>query len=103
MGIAELFENAGARGVAVAQDATELPAVYQRFQQRRRKAVLVLGKIAPVEQHRHAGDLPMPGRGVLAAGQLAGVAIGPGHFDGSAQPRRKFPAAQRGGMAQAQA
>jgi hypothetical protein len=29
-----------------------------------------LGEIAPVERHRHAGDLPMAGRRVLAARHL---------------------------------
>ncbi len=83
---AEGLDHRHPGGVAVAEHAGQLGLRDQRRQQLRRKALLMLGEIAPLEQCRHAGDLPVAGGGVLAGGDLARAGPAPGRLR-----RRRHP------------
>ena len=69
--LAELADDVGARCVAIAENARQIGAAAQRLDELRRKARFRIGEIAPVERHRHAGDFPMAGGGILALRNLA--------------------------------
>ena len=72
--LAQLGDDRRPGGVAVAENAGNIGVVGNLPDQRDRKGRHCTGEIAPVEGHRYPGDLPMPGRGVLAARDFAGGA-----------------------------
>ena len=79
------------------------PAFAQRVDQLGGKARLRAREIAPVERDRHAGDLPVAGRRVLAGGDLARSrrrAVGAGCA--ASRPGGTRPVAQPAGFAEAE-
>ena len=64
---AEPLDDFGAGRVAVAEDARHVSLVDDRFGQLGGEGRHGVREIAPVERHRHGGDLPVAGRRVLAA------------------------------------
>ena len=88
---AELVEDRGAGGVAVAEDAGELRLGDERLRELGRKGRLAVREIAPVEIDRHAGDLPVAGGRVLAARGLDAVAPSPGGLAERLEVRRHPP------------
>jgi hypothetical protein len=85
--LAKLAEDRGAGGVLVAEDASDARACGEGADQFGGKARLRVGEIAPVEGDRHAGDLPVARRGVLAARDLDAVAPETFGRTGLCQPR----------------
>ena len=89
---ARTFDDLGTGRMFISEHTRQGTALDQRVRGVCRKGRYGPGEIAPVEHDRRAGDFPMPGRRVLAAGPLGGLyrqlcAIG------SARPtRRKQPA-----------
>ena len=76
MGFAQRLEYRHAGRMAVAQHAGQLGLLDQGFKQIGRKALRLVGEVAPFEQCRDAGDLPMPGGRVLARGDLGRRGVG---------------------------
>ena len=62
---AQLVEDNGTGRVAVAEVARKVCALNQFIQKFLREAVFMLGEVAPVKQHRHAGDFPVAGRRIF--------------------------------------
>ena len=76
--LAEFGDDHGARGVSVAEDARQVRlARSARPSASLGKHGTVSREIAPVEHHRHAGDLPMAGWRVLALRDFDPVAEAP--------------------------
>jgi hypothetical protein len=94
-----LLDDLGARGMAVPQDAGKIAVGDQARDEIFREAGQGLRKIAPVERHRAAGDLPMPARRILAHGNFRGAAIGAGK-PVARQSLRHAPGADLRGFAQ---
>src|SRR4051794_25029876 len=67
-----------------------------------RKARLRPLEITPVETDRDAGDLPVPGRRILASGLFAGAAIVKGRAAVGFQSGRVAPGRQPAGCAEAE-
>ncbi len=73
--LAENFDNGGPRGVAVAENPRQIRLFAKGSYNLGRKARTILRKIAPLERHGRAGDLPVAGWRVFAAGCLDGGAV----------------------------
>ncbi len=73
---AEFVDDGGSGGVLVAEDPGKLRLSDQGLRQDGRKGWMGVREIAPVEGDRHARDLPMAGRRVLALRGLDAVAPG---------------------------
>ena len=102
MRLAQRFEDRHARRLAVAEHAGQVGAFDQCLQQVGRKAVLALVEVAPFEQRRNAGDLPVPGGGVLAGGDFSGAGVSPFDDFGHVDARRPLAGAQVVSMIEAQ-
>ncbi|MNH10460.1 hypothetical protein D3C79_699410 [compost metagenome] len=63
---------------------------------------MVIVEVTPLEQHGHAGDLPVAGRGVLAGGELLGETVGTDHLDVFLKTRREVAGSLLTRMAQTQ-
>ena len=98
--LAQLIEDLGAGRVTVAQKTWQLGATDQRLQQLGRKAVLVSGEVAPIEEHGRARHLPVARRGILARGDLLGVAIGGLRHHAGIKPGRELTTGPGAGMGQ---
>src|SRR5947209_7326964 len=72
--LAELFDDFGSRGVAVAEYAGDARFFHKPLDKLRREAGLCPREITPVEADRDPGDFPMSGRRILAFGLFAGAA-----------------------------
>ncbi|CZZ30491.1 Uncharacterised protein [Enterobacter hormaechei] len=77
---AELVQNHGTGRVAVTEVARQVGALHQLIKQLLREAVLVIGEVTPVEQHRHAGDFPVAGRSIFTGRELVRPRVGAHHF-----------------------
>ena len=77
---AELIQNHGTGRVAVTEVTRQVGALHQLIEQLLREAVLVIGEITPVEQHRHTGDFPVARRGVFTGGEFVSPAVGAHDF-----------------------
>ena len=77
---AELIEDHRPGGVAVAEIARQVGAFHQLIQQLLREAVFLVAEVAPVKQHRHAGDFPVAGRGIFTGRKFMRPGIGANHF-----------------------
>ena len=69
----------------------QLGALDQLVQQCLREAVVLVREVAPVEQHRHAGDFPVARRRVFTGRELAGVSVSADDVGVAVQPLRKLP------------
>ena len=78
--VAELGDNRRAGCVAVAENAGQSGAIHELFDQLGWKRVGPVCEIAPVEQDRNAGDLPVAAGRVLAARKLLGETVGADDF-----------------------
>ena len=101
--LAQLIEDLGAGRVTVAQKTWQLGATDQRLQQLGRKAVLVSGEVAPIEEHGRARHLPVARRGILARGDLLGIAIGGLRHHAGIEPGRELATGPGAGVGQTQA
>ena len=99
---AELVEDRGAGGMAVAEDAGELRLGDERVRELGREGRLGVREVAPVEVDRHAGDLPVARGRVLAARGLDAVAPSPGGLAERLEVRRQPPGRGRAGKAEAE-
>ena len=72
--LAELFDDFGARGMAVAEYAGNACLLHQSLDELWREAGLCPREIAPVEADRDPGDFPMSGRRILPFRLFAGAA-----------------------------
>ncbi|MNJ19648.1 hypothetical protein D3C77_139710 [compost metagenome] len=99
---AQIVQHLGAGGVAVAEVARQTRLLDDGVQQLLGEAVVVIVEVAPLEQHRHAGDLPVTGRGVLAGGELLGEAVGTDYLNIFLQACREVAGSLLPCMAQAQ-
>ena len=101
--LAQPIQHLCARGVAIAQHAGQRPLAHQSRQQFGRKTLYRLGKVVPVKQHGTARQHPVPGRGVLARGDLGGAAIGRHRLAIGLQPGGKLTPCGHHGVAQTEA
>ncbi len=99
---AQIVQHLSAGGVAVAEVARQAGLLDDGVQQLLREAVVVIVEIAPLEQHGHAGNLPVAGRGVLAGGELLGEAVGADHLDIFLQAGREDAAGELARVTQTQ-
>ena len=76
--LAEGVHDRHARGVGVAEGAGEARALDERAGDRGRDRRVGAGEVVPVPGHRDAGELPVAGGGVLAAGDFGGGGPGGG-------------------------
>ena len=67
----------------------QLGALDQLVQQCLREAVVLVREVAPVEQHRHAGDFPVARRRVFTGRELAGVSVSADDVGVAVQPLRE--------------
>ena len=74
--LAQLADDVGAGGVAIAEDAGQAAARDQRGDEIGREARPRAWEKSPGERHRQAGDFPMAARRVLADTALRGASIG---------------------------
>ncbi|MNH14534.1 hypothetical protein D3C79_741280 [compost metagenome] len=88
--------------MAVAEVAGQACLLDDGVQQLLREAVVVILEVSPLEQHGHAGDLPVAGRGVLAGGELLSETVGTDHLDVLLQASREVAGGLLTGMTQTQ-
>ncbi len=99
--LSERGDDIGAGGVAVSEYARKARAAAERVGELDGEAGAGAREIAPVAQHRHAGDLPMAGRSVLSLRNFCGAAIGCLGRAVQFQARRAAPGRQPRRLAQA--
>ena len=100
--LAEILDHRGSRRVAIGEDARHPALPDHRFRQFGRKGGDGVGEIPPVEAGRQAGDLPMAGRRVLAAGHFLRGAVEARLQPSAGVAVEGKSAAQPGGVRQAQ-
>ena len=76
----QLVQNHGTGRVAIAEVARQVRALNQFIQQFLREAVLVVAEVAPVKQHRHAGDFPVARRRIFTRREFMRPGIGANDF-----------------------
>ena len=103
MRVAVQVDDVGAGGVTVAEKARQLGDRLQLLGQLKRHRRRCARKIAPVEQHRHAGDFPVAALGVLAGRALVGGAVGSGKTVAPRKARRPFATGAVGSRCEAEA
>src|SRR5438034_1391977 len=84
----EITDDVGPRGMTVAENAREVCATAQIFDELRRETGDRRREIAPIEGDWHAGDFPVPGRRVLALGDLTRASVGADRSRGRFQAGR---------------
>src|SRR5947209_1100755 len=73
MRLAQLRDDLGTGGMAVAQNAADTSPLAQLLNQIAGKTRLSARKVSPFESNRHAGDFPVSRLGVLAGRYLRGA------------------------------
>ena len=81
MFIAKFGNDRCSRSVAIPKNAGQCGLIDQCVEQLLRKGFVLACEVAPLEQDRNTGNLPMPARRVLAAAEFGRVTVGADNFD----------------------
>ena len=101
--LAEFGDDRRTGRMAVTQHAGQVGPLDEFVEQFLRESLLFVSEVAPVEQHRHAGNLPVTARRVLAARQFLGVTVGADDVGGGGDTGRVLAAALARRVVKAQA
>ena len=96
--VAELGNDRRAGGMTVAEHAGQVSFADKFVKQVLREGIGGFVEIAPIEQHRHAGDFPMTAGRVLATRKLLRITVRPNDIDIGVYSNWKRTAAIPAGM-----